>query len=84
MAHIAGRKVGVLATDGVEQVELTEPVKALKAAKAEVVVVAPDDVVAVIANRSAQRRRNLERQDDDSRRKAGHLSKTGRSARFLP
>jgi protease I len=41
MTDIAGRKVAVLATDGVEQVELTEPVKALKAAKAEVVVVAP-------------------------------------------
>ncbi len=41
MANIQGHKVAVLATDGVEQVELTEPVKALKGAKAEVVVVAP-------------------------------------------
>lgn len=41
MADIAGRKVAVLATDGVEQVELTEPVKALKAARAEVVVISP-------------------------------------------
>lgn len=41
MANIAGRKVAVLATDGVEQVELTEPVKALTQANAEVVVIAP-------------------------------------------
>ena len=39
MADIKGRKVAVLATDGVEQVELTEPVKALKAAGAQVTVV---------------------------------------------
>ncbi|HET8995411.1 MAG TPA: type 1 glutamine amidotransferase domain-containing protein [Acetobacteraceae bacterium] len=41
MADISGRKIAVLATDGVEQVELTEPVKALKQAGAEVVVIAP-------------------------------------------
>jgi protease I len=41
MADVAGRKVAVLATDGVEQVELTEPVRALRQAKAEVVVIAP-------------------------------------------
>ena len=41
MAGIANRKIAVLATDGVEQVELTEPVAALKAASAEVVVIAP-------------------------------------------
>ena len=41
MASIANRKIAVLATDGVEQVELTEPVKALKAASARVVVIAP-------------------------------------------
>jgi protease I len=41
MANIQGHKVAVLATDGVEQAELTEPVKALKAAQAEVVVIAP-------------------------------------------
>jgi len=33
------KKVAVLATDGVEQVELTEPVKALKAAGAQVEIV---------------------------------------------
>ena len=33
---LAGRKVAVLATDGVEQVELVEPVRALEAAGAEV------------------------------------------------
>lgn len=36
---LAGRTIAVLATDGVEQVELTEPVKALRAAGAEVMVV---------------------------------------------
>ena len=36
---LQGKRVAVLATDGVEQVELTEPVKALKAAGAEVVLV---------------------------------------------
>jgi protease I len=41
MVDIVGRKIAVLATDGVEQVELTEPVKALKQAKAEVTVIAP-------------------------------------------
>ncbi len=41
MARLHGRKIAVLATDGVEQVELTEPVKALRDAGAEVSVVAP-------------------------------------------
>ncbi len=41
MANMQGRKVAVLATDGVEQVELTEPVKALKQANAQVTVIAP-------------------------------------------
>lgn len=39
--ELRGKTIAVLATDGVEQVELTEPVKALKAAGAEVHVVAP-------------------------------------------
>jgi protease I len=44
MAHeLTGRTIAVLATDGVEQVELTEPVKALKAAGAEVMVVSDKD-----------------------------------------
>ena len=38
---LEGLQVAILATDGVEQVELTEPMKALKAAKADVKVVAP-------------------------------------------
>jgi protease I len=41
MADVKGRKIAVLATDGVEQVELTEPVKALKQAGAQVTVIAP-------------------------------------------
>jgi len=41
MAGILGRKIAVLATDGVEQVELTEPVKALKQVQAQIVVVSP-------------------------------------------
>lgn len=41
--ELKGRTIAVLATDGVEQVELTEPVKALKAAGAEVRVVSNKD-----------------------------------------
>jgi protease I len=41
MADIKGLKVAILATDGVEQVELTEPQKALKQAGAQVTVVSP-------------------------------------------
>jgi protease I len=41
MADIAGMRVAVLATDGVEQVELTEPVAALRGAGADVRVVSP-------------------------------------------
>src|SRR5690242_16764195 len=41
MADLQGCKVAVLATDGVEQVELTRPIEALRQAKAEVTVVAP-------------------------------------------
>jgi protease I len=41
MAGAANKKVAVLATDGVEQVELTEPVKALKNASARVSVISP-------------------------------------------
>lgn len=39
--RLDGRKIAVLATDGFEQVELTEPVKALKEAGATVSVVSP-------------------------------------------
>jgi protease I len=39
--QLRGKMIAVLATDGVEQVELTEPVKALKSAGADVHVVAP-------------------------------------------
>lgn len=41
MPNMSNRKIAVLATDGVEQVELTEPVSALKQASAQVVVIAP-------------------------------------------
>jgi protease I len=41
--ELQGRRVAVLATDGFEQAELTEPVKALKRAGATVHVVAPED-----------------------------------------
>lgn len=41
MANLANLTIAVLATDGFEQVELTEPVKALQAAAAQVVVIAP-------------------------------------------
>ncbi len=41
MADIKGCRVAVLATDGVEQVELTGPVKALRQAGADVTVISP-------------------------------------------
>lgn len=41
MADIKGRRIAVLATDGVEQVELTGPVTALRQAGADVTVIAP-------------------------------------------
>jgi protease I len=41
MTNIKGVKIAILATDGVEQVELTEPQKALRAAGATVTVVSP-------------------------------------------
>ncbi|WP_296595883.1 type 1 glutamine amidotransferase domain-containing protein [Phenylobacterium sp.] len=40
-AKLQGKKVAVLATDGFEQVELEKPVEALKAAGADVDVIAP-------------------------------------------
>ena len=39
MAGITGRRIAILATDGVEEVELTEPVKALRQAGAVVSIV---------------------------------------------
>ncbi len=42
MADVKTRKIAVLATNGFEQAELTEPVKALRAAGATVQVVAPE------------------------------------------
>lgn len=41
MAQLSGKTVAVLAADGFEQIELTEPMKALKAAGAEVHIVSP-------------------------------------------
>jgi protease I len=41
--ELSGKKIAILATDGFEQVELTEPMKALKNAGATVEVVAPHD-----------------------------------------
>lgn len=43
---LAGKKIAILATDGFEQVELTEPKKALEAAgaKTEVLSVKPDEI----------------------------------------
>jgi protease I len=43
MADLSGFRVAVLATDGFEESELTEPVKALKGAGAEVTVVSPKE-----------------------------------------
>jgi protease I len=41
MANLAGKKVAVVATDFFEEAELTEPVKALKDAGAQVDIIAP-------------------------------------------
>jgi protease I len=41
MTDLAGLRVAVVATDGFEEAELTEPVKALKEAGAQVTIVAP-------------------------------------------
>jgi protease I len=41
MAETIHKKIAVLATDGFEQAELTEPVKALRAAGATVTIIAP-------------------------------------------
>jgi protease I len=41
MANLQGRTIAVLATDGVEQVEVTKPVQALKEAQATVIIIAP-------------------------------------------
>ena len=41
-SELKGRRVAVLATEGVEQVELTEPVKALRDAGAEVHLIEPE------------------------------------------
>ncbi len=55
--ELKGQKIAVLATDGVEQVELTEPVKALKAAGAEVKVVSnKDDEIQGFKHRLRRRR----------------------------
>lgn len=40
-SNLQGKKIAILATDGFEQVELTEPRKALDAAGAQTVVIAP-------------------------------------------
>ncbi len=42
MSHLSGKRVAILATDGFEQSELTEPMRALRAHDARVDVVAPD------------------------------------------
>ena len=41
MADLKGKKIAILATDGFEQAELMEPRKALEAAGAQTVVIAP-------------------------------------------
>ena len=56
-SQLTGRKVAFLATDGVEQVELTAPWNALKAAGADVVLVSdkPDDIQAVNHDEKGER-----------------------------
>src|SRR5690606_26655019 len=43
MSHLTGKRVAILATDGFEQSELLEPVKALKEHRADVDIVSPRD-----------------------------------------
>jgi protease I len=43
MSSLKGKKIAILATDGFEQVELTEPRKALDEAGAKTIVVSPKD-----------------------------------------
>lgn len=42
-SNISGKKIAILATDGFEQVELTEPRKALDQAGVTTVLIAPKD-----------------------------------------
>ena len=50
-SNLRGRTIAVLATDGVEEVELTRPVTALREAGARVVVVSPkSDVIQAMNN----------------------------------
>jgi protease I len=53
--HLTGRKVAVLATDGVEQVELTAPWQALKEARADLSLVSlkPGKIQGVIQDKKA-------------------------------
>jgi putative intracellular protease/amidase len=44
MSGIGNMKIAVLATEGLEQVELTEPLKALRAASADVAEIAPGQI----------------------------------------
>lgn len=48
-AQLNGRKVAMLATDGFEQSELTEPKRLLEQAGAQVVVIAPGDSAQITA-----------------------------------
>jgi len=41
--QLQGKKIAIMATDGFEEVELTQPMEALKAAGAEVDIIAPKD-----------------------------------------
>ncbi len=41
MPDLKSRRIAILATDGVEQVELTEPARALRLAGARVAIVSP-------------------------------------------
>ena len=41
--ELQGKKIAIMATDGVEEVELTKPLEALRQAGAEVEVIAPED-----------------------------------------
>lgn len=77
-SELKGRRVAVLATEGVEQVELAEPVKALRDAGAEVQLIEPE-------GKSIQAFNHLDKADVFPADKALHqVSEEDYDALFLP
>lgn len=78
VSELKGRRVAVLATEGVEQVELTEPVKALREAGAEVHLIEPE-------GKAIQAFNHLDKGDEFPADKSLHqVSEEDYDALFLP